>query len=788
MVRWWVLVSIAAVSACGSPPPGTHPLRLVDVFSEASVDGTPAVDAEIPRTEWRFEAGALTWSAGPGVEGLAVRDGLLAGHASTDVPIVHVERKSGLDDRDSLHAVEIRMRATAGANLNVMFSGDDAVDFEQATANARALAWPLTSPILPSDELRTYTVPVSRLVPPSDVRHVLLRPTDEAGADFEIESVRLVFRKEYLAGIPSGVGWQGLSEIYRETIVTRAPETVRFSLTLPDHPWLDLSVGTVETSPVTFRVNVARAGERDETTLGEVTVDEAHRWHSSPMELEDFAGEEVTVSLSLSADQLGALGFWGAPAVRSRAPATAEAAAPRGVILILCDSLRRDHLDAYGYERQTAPNLARMAEEGVLFLDNQSQADFTKISVPSNLSSLYQSTHGIVDIPDRLPSSAVTIAEVFREAGYATWSSAANDFTGKMTNLHQGVEVLHEAGSVTLPEGQSFSKNAKTFADRLLPWLELHRDTPFFVFLHVLDPHPPFETYAPYATRWADPAWREEQYAEMEKVRPYIGPGIFRRLAMAKRKHLDRAGIDSARFVAREIDWYDGSIRAMDAEVGRVFEKLRELNLEASTVVGFISDHGEEFLDHDMHFNSNNIYGEMTNVPLILWGPGRVPSGKVIEETVQSIDLAPTLIALAGLSVPETMEGQSLVPLVAAEDPSRAQGWRRRPAVSERNRSEGLRDPETANAVAIVWDGWKLIHNKERPEGYPEFELFDHQEDPLNHVNLAAQYPDKVEELKGLLDSWQQWVDARSLPSDADLTDGLSSEELERLRSLGYVQ
>ncbi|MCZ6661614.1 MAG: sulfatase-like hydrolase/transferase, partial [Actinobacteria bacterium] len=73
---------------------------------------------------------------------------------------------------------------------------------------------------------------------------------------------------------------------------------------------------------------------------------------------------------------------------------------------------------------------------------------------------------------------------------------------------------------------------------------------------------------------------------------------------------------------------------------------------------GFISDHGEEFLDHDMHFNGNNIYGEMTNVPLILWGPGWVPPGKTIEETVQSIDLAPTLIALSGLPIPGTMQVQ----------------------------------------------------------------------------------------------------------------------------------
>ena len=274
----------------------------------------------------------------------------------------------------------------------------------------------------------------------------------------------------------------------------------------------------------------------------------------------------------------------------------------------------------------------------------------------------------------------------------------------------------------------------------------------------------------------------------MAKVRPFIEAGIFRRLAMAKRKELEKAGIDTDRYVAREIDWYDGSILAVDAEIGRVFDKLRELELEERTVVGFISDHGEEFLDHDMHFNSNNLYGEMTNVPPILWGPGRVPSGKVIEETVPSIDLAPTLITLSGLPIPDTMQGQSLVPLMSAEDPNRPEGWRRRPAVSERTWNEAMRDPDTANGTAIVWEGWKLIHNKERPEDRPEYELFDHRKDPLNFVNVAAEHPDKVEELKGHLEAWQRWVDARRLPSDAELTEGVSSEELERLRSLGYVQ
>jgi arylsulfatase A-like enzyme len=352
-----------------------------------------------------------------------------------------------------------------------------------------------------------------------------------------------------------------------------------------------------------------------------------------------------------------------------------------------------------------------------------------------------------------------------------------------MTNLHQGVEELHEQGSVKLPEGWSNSKNGGTFVDRLIPWLELHHDVPFFAFLHVLDPHPPFEPYAPYDTEWGDPSWREEHRGEIEKLRAFIAPGVRRNLAMATREELGKAGIDADRFVGREIDWYDGSILGVDAEIGRLFAKIRELKIEETTLVGFISDHGEEFLEHGMHFNANSLYGEMTNVPLVLWGPGRIPAGRKVDETVQSIDLAPTLLELSGLAVPPTMQGQSLVPLL--QDGGR---WRRRPAISERQKSAATRDPLTANSTAIVWEGWKLIRNAERPPDRPEYELFDHREDPLNFVNVADQHAEKVAELSKLLDSWRLWVEDRRLPTDAELTQGVSGEELERLRSLGYVQ
>lgn len=180
----------------------------------------------------------------------------------------------------------------------------------------------------------------------------------------------------------------------------------------------------------------------------------------------------------------------------------------------------------------------------------------------------------------------------------------------------------------------------------------------------------------------------------------------------------------------------------------------------------------------------------MTNVPLVLWGPGRVPGGKVIDETVQSIDLAPTLLELSGLVIPKTMQGQSLVPWLKAEDSKTPPGWRRRPAISEHRRAFLQRqlDPRATNSTAIVWEGFKLIHNTDRPPGSPEYELYDHRKDLLNLVDLAVERPEVVKELASHLESWRRWVEGQRLPSDAEATEGLDQEALERLRSLGYVQ
>src|SRR5262249_61238221 len=216
-----------------------------------------------------------------------------------------------------------------------------------------------------------------------------------------------------------------------------------------------------------------------------------------------------------------------------------------------------------------------LAAEGTLFRDAVAQATWTKVSTPSVLTSLYPTSHRVVDFGDRLPNSALTLAEVYRGAGYATLSMSSGLFTGRFTNLHKGFEEVQENGSIK-GEGR-LSKTTRAFVDRLLPWLEAHRDVPFFVFLHVQDPHDPYRPYPPYDALWADRAQAEEHERQGAQVRKVIADPVMRTFLMPSRDDLRRAGLDADGYVDYERGWYDGSIRGMDVELGRLFEGLRNL-------------------------------------------------------------------------------------------------------------------------------------------------------------------------------------------------------------------
>jgi arylsulfatase A-like enzyme len=809
----WLVASCLA-AACNRSRPGPQTTRLVDVFEARLVSGSAATTTTPPRTEWRFDgpppalprpaapsgaglppaaapprpalAATHGWEAGPGILGLAIHDGRLVGRSTTDFPILHLERTSGLENPDQLQAVEVRMRVSAGANLWVRIGSVPAVDLAREPARGRAEVWRLTSPIVAGEQTQTYTITAPSPVTGARIRHLLIRPTDVAGATFSIESVRLIFRREHLAGMPSGVSWQGLRDIFHETLVTRTPETARFRVTLPSRPILDLAMGTPEEAAVNFRVAVERPGQ--ETVVLSHSVTTPYRWDRKRVDLGRFAGTTVTLSLSASADKAATVAFWGSPVIRQRAGA--RGGPPETVILIQMDALRSDHLDVYGYERRTAPTLSRLAGEGALFRHALSQTSWTKAAVPSILTSLYPSTHGVHAIPDRLPSSAVTIAEAYRQAGYATLSFSSTSFTGAFSNLHQGFEELHEVESTVGRNGPRGAKTAREYVDRLTDWLHDHGDVPSFVFLHVFDPHAPYEPYRPYDTTWADPKGREEYLRQQEVLKSVITNGFLAQNGMATRDELAKAGIDPESYIRYSKDWYDGSILGMDHELARLLESLEEGGLRDRALVALYADHGEEFLDHGRMWHGQSVYGEMIRVPLIVWAPGRVPAGTEVQETVQLIDVMPTLLELSGIRAPKEVQGQSMLPLLTGPNgrASVAGGWKSRPAIAERQPGSSGGNPEIDESYAIVDGRWKLVRNVVRAPRIPEFELYDYSADPLDQKNLADGHRDEVARLARALEAWHQMAASARLKSDNDVGKDLSPEQLEQLRSLGYVK
>src|SRR5437667_5977280 len=251
--RQLVAVLPFCLGACtGRPKSEPAAIRLTDLYRPELVANRVTPSPPPPRTEWRFDgpmapagaeksknAATRGWEPFSGVSGLAVRDGHLVGRTTDDLPLVHFERTTGIDDPDPVQEIEVRMRVSAGTLVAMGFSRAEKLDPKEVLASAQVFPPSYTSPVVAGNEMRTYVLKSPFSGAGSRARHVLLRPADRPGASFEIESIRLILRREHLAAVSSGLGWQGLSDIYHETLVARSPEAIKYDVGLPSRPRLD---------------------------------------------------------------------------------------------------------------------------------------------------------------------------------------------------------------------------------------------------------------------------------------------------------------------------------------------------------------------------------------------------------------------------------------------------------------------------------------------------------------------------------------------------------------------
>ncbi len=420
------------------------------------------------------------------------------------------------------------------------------------------------------------------------------------------------------------------------------------------------------------------------------------------------------------------------------------------LILISIDTLRADHLGAYGYERPTSPTLDRLAREGIVFEQAISQATWTLPSHAALMTSRYPSELGLSrwPSPGRVPEEVDTLAEILQAAGLTTWGFTEWAWLSRRYGLAQGFELYDDRGGLL--------RNILPRVSGRLPEL---RDARFFLFLHTYDAH------------WYQP----EAASYRTLVRPYDGP---LRPSEELRKNLQRRdenwmGRLTAADMSYIVDLYDASIRDVDRHIARLLERLEALGLWDDTLLVISSDHGEEFLDHGSTGHGYAPWDEQVHVPLIM----RLPRGRLgglrVAQQVRTIDVMPTLLELLDIPGTAAMRGASLVPLMTAS----ASGEDTRQAFTDRGHRGlvSLRTPE-----------WKLIHDT----GSGAWSAYQLREDP---GETRDRYSEDLPELQPLRAALENWLSELSEASELETrivqpVPPLSVEEREQLRSLGYLE
>ncbi len=435
---------------------------------------------------------------------------------------------------------------------------------------------------------------------------------------------------------------------------------------------------------------------------------------------------------------------------------------PPNVLLVSIDSLRADHVGAYGYERETTPTLDRLAANGVLFDNAISSSSWTLPAHAALLTGLPDSAHGAVRPRDRLSLTAFTLAEAFSAADYHTVGFFSGPFLDPSFGFGQGFDLYVDCTSYGIDRSTRRARQPAHQASHLdrtnptLLWNVLYRlrhesNKPFFYFIHMWDVHYDLIPPEPFRTMF-DGHYRGTYDGSNYRHDP------------AFRKGMDPA--DHAHVLAL----YDGEVRYTDETLGQILSAARARGLLDNTLVVVTSDHGDEFLDHGDKGHRNTLYQELIHVPLILWWPDKLASQR-LEQSVRLIDVAPTVLELAGLAVAPTMQGQSLLPMIKGK----ARGDR--PALSE------LTEGRRGTLRSIVLGKEKLVVNLTTKQT----QFFDLEKDPAEKRPIVEEASGgrapRLEKLLAQETARARRHGARS--SEAAIT---SPELQSRLRALGYLE
>jgi arylsulfatase A-like enzyme len=463
---------------------------------------------------------------------------------------------------------------------------------------------------------------------------------------------------------------------------------------------------------------------------------ERMRWWNRTLPLAGAAAAHA--ALEIQVDYEGERGTASAeePFVALAGPrlAAAHPDGGRRLIWISQDTLRADHLESYGYERETAPGFARRAASWTLFERGVSAASWTLPSLASQMTSRYPSFHGATTHERRVDDRFPSVFEVLAAQGFAVVGVTGNPFVSEKHGLARGFDSLVYSGL-----------RADVVSRLALHAAEQWGGGDLALFVHYMDPHSPYQPPAPFDTRFG------ERYSGMVDGYNYVS---------AAKTDADRAHVRAL---------YDGEIAYTDQQIGALLDRLEERGLAAGAVVAYSSDHGEELFERGAWGHAHTLHEELLHVPFAVRVPGTAP--RHVAEAVSLIDLAPTLLEAFHIAAPASFQGRSLMPLL------RGGSLPPTPLFSETSRSEAhhqvsVRDGRWKYAVLYdIVDAGRVLKREA---------LFDLDSDPGERRPVARDLAPFRKQVEAFL--------ARSAEAGAISRDaGLDAAEQEELRALGYV-
>jgi arylsulfatase A-like enzyme len=440
---------------------------------------------------------------------------------------------------------------------------------------------------------------------------------------------------------------------------------------------------------------------------------------------------------------------WLAPAclaIAASACGDGAASAPRppNLILVTVDTLRADHTQVCGYARPTTPNLARLGAEGVRFANTIAQAPWTLPSMASLHTSLYPRQHGAIGGELALPAAAETLAERLQARGYHTIAVVSHSFVGSSHGFAQGFEIFDET-NLQGHEAVTSAALTHTALERVANVGE-----PFFLWVHYFDPH---FTYI-----------RHPEYGFSTGYTGHLPPKI-------SAKRLKETTVSSADLVYIQAI-YDEEIALTDEWIGKLWAGLSARPGAEHDVLVVTADHGEYFQERGRFFHGKDVYQELVHVPLLIAGAiDPALRGALVTAAVETRSLPRTLLNLAG-GDGAVFGGADLLEV--------ARSGRAPPVFTEGSHAFG----EDARKVAVVLDGWKLIHDLDQDR----FELFALASDPSERDDRWPSDGDASRTSAPLPALERCLAEFAALPCLEPTPIGLDAKALEELQDLGYAR